>query len=295
MWSLLRIKFLDLIDHLHDLEQLHQRLVHMFWVLTKTKIALVLRLLNKNLKVDAVAGLFDGTKELGIVLRLHMVLHHFHLRMNKYNARAQKYFVVRFPNPLAPGRRLGWGTRLVLWRSSAIEIFNSLHLTLDPELHQLAVRRSQCHRCHLRLLGTQLGGEIKSIVQRGRSYQEESKNQEESNLCSWELNWEERLKALFREAELLKYSISLVESSTGKEEGGWRVDQIWKNKVTCSTSSVRRHIRIFQYSISSCLSKALVDALEDGDGAVKFIVKTKPVVPGRRSLVSVARFQTAAP
>ena len=73
------------------------------------------------------------------------------------------------------------------------------------------------------------------------------------------------------------------------------MDQIWKNKVTCSTSSVRRHIRIFQYSISSCLSKALVDALEDGDGAVKFIVKTKPVAPGRRSLVSVARFQTAAP
>ena len=98
----------------HDLEQLHQRLVHMFWVLTRTKIALVLRLLNKNLKVDAVAGLLDGTEELGVVLCLHVVLHHFHLRRTKYKAKAHKYFVVRFPNPLAPGSRLGWGTRLVL-------------------------------------------------------------------------------------------------------------------------------------------------------------------------------------
>ena len=106
--------FLNLIDHLHDLEQLHQRLVHMFWVLTRTKIALVLRLLNKNLKVDAVAGLLNGAKELGVVLCLHVVLHHFHLTMNKYNAKAQKYFVVRFPNPLAPGSRLRWGTRLEL-------------------------------------------------------------------------------------------------------------------------------------------------------------------------------------
>ena len=80
--------FLNLIDHLHDLEQLHQRLVHMFWVLTKTKLALVIRLLNKNLKVDAVAGLLNRTEELGVVLRLHVVLHHFHLRMNKYNAKA---------------------------------------------------------------------------------------------------------------------------------------------------------------------------------------------------------------
>ena len=87
---MLRIKFLNLIDHLHDLEQLHQRLVHMFWVLTKTKLALVLRLLNKNLKVDAVAGLLNGTEELGVVLRLHVVLHHFHLTMNKYNAKASE-------------------------------------------------------------------------------------------------------------------------------------------------------------------------------------------------------------
>ena len=32
-----------------------------------------------------------------------------------------------------------------------------LYLTLDPELHQFAVARPQCHRSHLRLLGTQLG------------------------------------------------------------------------------------------------------------------------------------------
>ena len=109
----------------------------MFWVLTKTKLALVLRLLNKNLQVDAVAGLLDGTEELGVVLRLHVVLHHFHLRRNKYNAKAQKYFEDLLP----------------------IENFNLSHLTLYPELHQLAVSRSQSHRCHLRLLGTQLGGE----------------------------------------------------------------------------------------------------------------------------------------
>ena len=65
-------------------------------------------------------------------------------------------------------------------------MLSSPHLTLDPELHQLAVRRSQSHRCHLRLLGTQLAGE--------------------------------RFKVMFIEAEVLKYSISLVESSTGKEE-----------------------------------------------------------------------------
>ena len=57
----------------------------MFWVLTKTKLALVLRLLNKNLKVDAVAGLLNGTKELCIVFCLNMVLHHFHLRMFEYD------------------------------------------------------------------------------------------------------------------------------------------------------------------------------------------------------------------
>ena len=62
----------------------------MFWVLTKTKLAPVLRLLNKNLKVDAVAGLLDGTKELGVVLRLYVILHHFHLRRNKYNAKASE-------------------------------------------------------------------------------------------------------------------------------------------------------------------------------------------------------------
>ena len=72
--------FSDLVDHLHDLEELHERLIHLVRVL-KIRMICDLVVKSQNLEVDAVASLFNGTKELCIVFCLHVVFHHFHLRI----------------------------------------------------------------------------------------------------------------------------------------------------------------------------------------------------------------------
>ena len=71
----------DLVDHLHDLEELHERLIHLVRILKLRMSPLLCEMVVKsqNLQVDAVASLLNGTKELCVVFCLHMVLHHFHL------------------------------------------------------------------------------------------------------------------------------------------------------------------------------------------------------------------------
>ena len=77
--------FSDLVDHLHDLEELHERLIHLVGVLkTWIYVVSVIWWSGKNLEVDAVARLLNGTEKLCIVFRLHMILHHFHLGMFEY-------------------------------------------------------------------------------------------------------------------------------------------------------------------------------------------------------------------